>query len=217
MNTETIQLDQTPMMLESQQQPQPMTLMERIRQSSHPLCLVIYMILRVAPIFIYIFGGLFIGFITKKNQFIVTFITIILLVCADFWNLKNIAGRLLVGLRWWNETIPLEGHPGEFENVWVFELADPLRYINPIDSYIFWLLMYAVPAAWVVLAIMAVLKLEFLYLILVAVALSLSCTNCMAFTKCDKFGKANVVANNVMGSVFSQVSDGVFGRFWNRQ
>jgi Eukaryotic protein of unknown function (DUF846) len=31
---------------------------------------------------------------------------------------KNVSGRLLVGLRWWNETGP------DGESVWVFESAD---------------------------------------------------------------------------------------------
>jgi hypothetical protein len=32
-------------------------------------------------------------------------ITIIIIICssADFWVIKNVTGRLLVGLRWWNE------------------------------------------------------------------------------------------------------------------
>jgi hypothetical protein len=33
----------------------------------------------------------------------------------DFWTVKNVSGRLLVGLRWWNE-IKEDG-----ESVWVFE------------------------------------------------------------------------------------------------
>lgn len=208
MSTETVPQDQTT------NQPQPTTFYERISQSSHPVCLVCYMFFRGAPLFIYLFGNLFIGFITKQNQFIFLFITVILLVCADFWNLKNIGGRLLVGLRWWNETIPIENQPGEFENVWVFELADPTRYINPIDSYMFWLLLYVVPVVWGVFAFLALVRFEFLYLILVVVAISLSCTNAMAFTKCDKFGKANLVANDVVGSMFSRVGGNVLGRFW---
>lgn len=212
MESQTIQLDQP----QPQQLAMPTTFMERIRQSSHPFCLVCYMVFRLAPIFEYVFGTLFIGLITQKNQFIFHFILVILMVCMDFWNLKNIAGRLLVGLRWWNETTPVSGRPGEFENVWVFELADPLRYINPIDSYMFWMLLYAVPVAWGVLGILALIKLQFLYLLLVVVALLLSCTNAMAFTKCDKFGKANTVANDVMGSVFSRVGGNMLGRLWGQ-
>ncbi|EGW32403.1 Golgi apparatus membrane protein TVP23 [Spathaspora passalidarum NRRL Y-27907] len=188
----------------------PETWVERIRQSSHPIALLFYMFFRLAPIFIYIFGNFFIGFFTTQNRFILHFITLILLVSADFWNLKNISGRLLVGLRWWNETNPIEGQVGEFENVWVFETADPNRYINPIDSKMFWLLLYGQPIAWGVLGLLAVLKFQFLYLMLIAISISLSVTNALAFTKCDKFGKANSFANDLFsratGSMFSRLN-----------
>ena len=43
---------------------------------------------------------------------------IVLLLAFDFWTVKNVSGRLLCGLRWWNETGP------DGESVWVFESAD---------------------------------------------------------------------------------------------
>ncbi|KAH3685133.1 hypothetical protein WICPIJ_003900 [Wickerhamomyces pijperi] len=141
----------------------------------------------------YILGSLF------TSNYILLFITVILLLAADFWNVKNISGRLLVGLRWWNETDENGG------SIWVFETADPDRYINPIDSKVFWIMLYAAPVAWCVLAFMAVLKFEFISLILVVIAISLTLTNSMAFTKCDKFGKANTIASDV----FSRVTGGI--------
>lgn len=47
-------------------------------------------------IFTYMFWGLF------SNSFIASFVTVVLLLCMDFWTVKNITGRLMVGLRWWN-------------------------------------------------------------------------------------------------------------------
>lgn len=155
----------------------------------------------------YLFGNLILALVTSEGRFILHFIILILLVSADFWNLKNISGRLLVGLRWWNETTVKEGF-SEYENVWVFESADPNRYINPIDSKMFWLLLYLQPVAWVVLAVMAVLKLELLYLILIIISVSLSLTNAVAFTKCDKFGRANVMANDI----FSRATSGILSK-----
>lgn len=53
-----------------------------------------------------------------------------LLLAADFWNTKNVAGRLLVGLRWWNETSP------EGASIWVFETADvSLPKVHDSDFY----------------------------------------------------------------------------------
>lgn len=48
------------------------------------------------------------------------FIIVILLLAADFYYCKNIAGRRLVGLRWWNET----STDNTGESIWVFESPD---------------------------------------------------------------------------------------------
>lgn len=182
---------------------------ERLKQSAHPVCLMFYIFFRSSPLFIYVFGDFILGFITSKNRFVLHFIILILLICADFWNLKNVAGRLLVGLRWWNEVTLVKGSThGDFENVWVFETADPNRYINPIDSNTFWTLLYGQPAAWVFFGIVAVLKFLFLYLLLIIIAVSLSLANAVAFTRCDKLGKANQVAT----SLFSRATGSVFNR-----
>lgn len=53
-----------------------------------------------------------------SNNSVLVFIIVALLLAADFWNVKNISGRLLVGLRWWNETTE------DGQSVWVFESAD---------------------------------------------------------------------------------------------
>ena len=43
------------------------------------------------------------------------FLTVILLLAFDFWTVKNITGRLLVGLRWWNK-VEEDG-----TSTWMFE------------------------------------------------------------------------------------------------
>lgn len=91
------------------------------------------------------------------------FIITILLLAADFYYLKNIAGRRLVGLRWWNEVDPQTG-----ESQWVFESLEPgTRQINPTDSRFFWLALYVQPLWWVLMAVLALIRLQFLWLPLV--------------------------------------------------
>lgn len=86
-----------------------------------------------------------------------------LLLSADFYFLKNIAGRRLVGLRWWNEVDTQTG-----DSQWVFEHSDPaVKTINATDSRFFWMAMYVQPLLWIGLAILAVVKLEFIWLTLV--------------------------------------------------
>lgn len=91
------------------------------------------------------------------------FIITILLLAADFYYLKNIAGRRLVGLRWWNEVDAQSG-----DSQWVFESSDPSsRVINPTDSRFFWLALYVQPVLWVAMAVLALVRLQFLWLPLV--------------------------------------------------
>jgi hypothetical protein len=85
---------------------------------------------------------------------ILVFIITVILLAADFYYLKNIAGRRLVGLRWWNEVNHQTG-----ETHWVFESADPdTRTINATDKRFFWLALYAQPALWIVMGVVAIIK-----------------------------------------------------------
>lgn len=86
---------------------------------------------------------------------VLVFILTLLLLSADFYYLKNIAGRRLVGLRWWNEVDTSSG-----DSHWVFESSDPnIRTISATDKRFFWLSMYITPALWVGLAILAIVRL----------------------------------------------------------
>ena len=67
---------------------------EVISKSSHPLVAAFHIILKIAIVFFY----LVLPFLTA------TFNVLMIVIIAgsvDFWIIKNIAGRLLVGLRWW--------------------------------------------------------------------------------------------------------------------
>lgn len=164
-------------------------------QSSHPFALLIYVGFRVSPIIVYLIGYTLFG-----HNFIFQFIVTILLLSADFWNVKNLSGRLMVGLRWWSETNDLG------ESIWTFESADTERYVNPIDYKVFWMMLYATPAFWIFLALLAFLKLQFLYLTLVILAVTLTATNALAYTKCDKFFKADTSSLGFFGTMLQKIN-----------
>lgn len=110
-----------------------------------------------ASLLVYLFGMLF------TENLVMIFIITILLLAADFYYLKNIAGRRLVGLRWWNEVDPASG-----DSHWVFESSEPgTKTVNPTDSRFFWLAMYAQPVLWIALAVLALVRLKFIWLPLV--------------------------------------------------
>ncbi|KUJ24032.1 golgi apparatus membrane protein-like protein tvp23 [Mollisia scopiformis] len=178
------------------------------RLSSHPITLLCFLGFRISSLLVYLFGLLF-----TKN-FVLIFIITILLLAADFYYLKNIAGRRLVGLRWWNEVNPENG-----ESHWVFESSDPaVKVINATDSRFFWIALYSQPLLWVALAVLAIFKFEFIWLTLVVIALSLTFTNTLAFSRCDKFGQASNFAGGALssGGIATNVASGLIGRFFSR-
>lgn len=63
--------------------------------NSHPYVALFHLLFRSSALLTYILCGWY-------SDYITSFVFVILLLSADFWTVKNITGRLLVGLRWWN-------------------------------------------------------------------------------------------------------------------
>jgi len=74
----------------------------------------------------------------------------------------------MVGLRWWNEVSETGGSDWKFES-----LEEGQRAVNKKDSFVFWTLLYASPVVWCVLGLVAILKLNIDYLLLVIIAVLL--------------------------------------------
>ncbi|KAF6225329.1 hypothetical protein HO133_004321 [Letharia lupina] len=184
------------------------------RLSSHPITLLFFLGFRMSSLLIYLFG---LWFFT--SSFVLVFIVTLLLLAADFYYLKNIAGRRLVGLRWWNEVDTTSG-----DSHWVFESQDrsgdsggPVQ--NATDKRFFWLALYAQPGLWVGLAIFALVRLESpIWLSLNAIALILTITNTLAFSRCDKFSQASTLASSAMysGGIAKTLAGGMFSRLFGR-
>ncbi|OAA82589.1 golgi apparatus membrane protein tvp23 [Akanthomyces lecanii RCEF 1005] len=178
------------------------------RLSSHPITLLTFLGFRISSVLVYFLG------LWVIRSMIMIFIITILLLAADFYYLKNIAGRRLVGLRWWNEVDVSTG-----DSKWVFESSEPgTKTINPTDSRFFWLSLYVQPLLWILLAVLALVRLQFLWLPLVVIALVLTVMNTLAFSRCDKFSQAS----NLAGSAFSStnlagtLASNMVGRFFSR-
>jgi hypothetical protein len=147
------------------------------------------------------------------------FIVCVLLLAFDFWTVKNVSGRLLVGLRWWNEILP------DGSNEWRYECADvharsrtpPLprappprararpraarpatprarraqpsqRRVNSTDSTIFWAGLLVPAVLWCFFALGALLRLNFEWLMIDAVAVGLNGANVLGYMRCRKGG-----------------------------
>ncbi|KAI1188782.1 DUF846-domain-containing protein [Nemania serpens] len=191
--------------MEQPQQPQAGSLSWRL--SSHPITLLTFLAFRISSLFVYLFGLLL---FTKSMVLI--FIITILLLAADFYYLKNIAGRRLVGLRWWNEVDASTG-----DSQWVFESSEPgTKVINATDSRFFWLAMYSQPVLWAALAVLAIASFNFIWLPLVGIALALTITNTLAFSRCDKFSQASNLAGSALysGNLASSIASNMVGRLF---
>ncbi|MCJ1316706.1 Golgi apparatus membrane protein tvp23, partial [Xylographa vitiligo] len=140
--------------MEQQQQPRQGDLSWRL--SSHPVTLLCFLGFRISSLLVYLFGGLFV-----KDNFVLIFILTILLLAADFYYLKNIAGRRLVGLRWWNEVDPASG-----SSTWVFESSPAgAGNSNKTDSRFFWLALYVQPVLWAGLGVLYILSPKWLSIV----------------------------------------------------
>ncbi|KAF4952074.1 hypothetical protein FSARC_12739 [Fusarium sarcochroum] len=191
----------------TQPQPAPGSLSWRL--SAHPITLLTFLGFRISSVLVYFLG------IYVIKSLIMIFIITILLLAADFYYIKNIAGRRLVGLRWWNEVDPQTG-----DSQWVFESSEPgTKTINPTDSRFFWLALYLQPMLWVIMLILALVGLSWLWLPLVCtlnvlspehaldhwiacflIALVLTIMNTLAFSRCDKFSNASSIAGSAFGT-----------------
>ena len=64
---------------------------------THPVAALAHVAFKVAALVVYVVCEWF------NSDFVLNFVTCVLLLAADFWVCKNVSGRLLVGLRYWNE------------------------------------------------------------------------------------------------------------------
>lgn len=101
----------------------------------------------------------------------------------------------------------------------MFESSEPgTKVINATDSRFFWIAIYAQPLFWIALAVVAVFSFKFIWLPLVAIALVLTITNSLAFSRCDKFSQASNIAGSAFngGNLAGSIASNMVGRFFTR-
>jgi len=155
---------------------------------SHPLSLVFLYFFRSAAIAVYVLCGYF------TDNYVLSIVVVVVLLSLDFWNTRNVAGRTLVGLRYWNE-VDEEG-----ESSWVFESRDPTRPANPIDAKMFWIALYAFPLGWLALFIFSLLRFSVSFLPIVILALVFNLTNLLGFSYADRAAQRQWASNALSSS-----------------
>lgn len=181
-----------------------------LARSAHPTVCIFHLLFKSAALLTYILGTLLFS-----SSFVILFVSIILLLAFDFWTTKNISGRLLVGLRWWNEVhdTSTPGKPGATTNKWRFE-SSTTKKSNDFDVRVFWGGIYASTGVWILMALSAMLQLKVQWLLLCAVALVLNGANLVGYIRCDRDAKAKMqrMARTYMASAaVAAVQEGLVG------
>ncbi|KAG6503593.1 Golgi apparatus membrane protein-like protein ECHIDNA [Zingiber officinale] len=173
-----------------------------VENYANPKTCLFHVLFKGAALAFYILSALFI------DSFVIIFVVTVFLAALDFWVVKNVSGRILVGLRWWNE-INEEG-----ESIWKFECLDQesLARMNKKDSWLFWWTLYLTAVAWIFLAIFSLLRFQADYLLVIGVCLTLSIANIVGFTKCRKDAKKQIqqFASQTIASHFTSSLQSAF-------
>lgn len=125
-------------------------------------------------------------------------VTIILLLSCDFWTVKNVSGRLLVGLRWWNQ-VDTDG-----KSHWVFESrkTHSLNTASSAESRIFWLGLIVCPIFWIMFVFSTIFSFKMKWLAVVLMGLVLQWANLYGYVRCKFGGQTNLrnMAQNYLGA-----------------
>jgi hypothetical protein len=158
------------------------------------MAIFFHLLFKSLALFLYIFGNWF------TSNFIFVFVICIILLAFDFWTVKNISGRLLVGLRWWS-VVKDDG-----SNEWIFESLEDMAEISAIDSRIFWGGLYLSPICWSFLFIVCLLRFKLEYMPIVLAAVVLNSANVIGYIKCSSSAKSKMQSMMEQGLAQSTMS-----------
>ncbi|KYB28835.1 putative Golgi apparatus membrane protein-like protein CG5021 [Tribolium castaneum] len=157
---------------------------------THPYVTFFHLAFRGASIVTYLLCEWF------SDSFIASFVTVVLLLSMDFWTVKNITGRLMVGLRWWNYV------DDDGKSHWVFESRK--NRVNEREARIFWMALVITPLLWGVFFITALFWLKLKWMLLIMIALALNGANFYGYFKC-KVGSSESLSSATTNFLRKQV------------
>jgi hypothetical protein len=111
------------------------------------------------------------------DQYLSTFILISILLSADFWNTKNIAGRQLAALRWYSRLNE------DNEEKWCFESSQS-RVPATINVFVFWVGQLVPIVFWIIVFLINVVTLSPFWVFLALFCCVLLIANFGLFLEC---------------------------------
>ena len=118
-----------------------------VTNSNNPFICIFHILFKALAACTYIFSGWIFD-----SVFI--FIAVSIFAVLDFWVVKNVSGRFLVGLRWWT-SLDESG-----KEKWTFESFDTEIKVNPIDSTFFWYGQVLYTLFWSLMLVLKILTLS---------------------------------------------------------
>ncbi|GKT14188.1 Golgi apparatus membrane protein TVP23-like protein [Aduncisulcus paluster] len=148
-------------------------------KTTHPVAIVFMCIFKICGIVFYW---------TKNWLGLIGFILVILCDAFDFWTVKNICGRYLVGLRYWN--IPMSNNTTK----WLFESRSAGAEIGKFDSSWFWIWLWVWPILWLLFGIVNFFGFKLDNLLLNILGIGFGMVNAIGFMKCQGDYKKQIKA-----------------------
>lgn len=147
------------------------------KRSSHPIAAAFHVAFKLFALLFYFFSSWF------ASSFVIVFVVVVIANAFDFWTVKNVTGRLMVGLRWWNDVAE------DGRSTWRYESIDDPSQVSRADYVIFWYSMYLAALSWGVLGFFAMLKLSLEWLLVCIVSFVLIWSNVYQYWNCSKEAK----------------------------
>lgn len=161
---------------------------DMFQRSSHPKVALFHVIFKVAALCLYMLNGMFIGM-----SHVQLFVVCIVMMAFDFWTVKNVSGRLMVGLRWWNES------DENGQSTWRYESIEDQSTVSKIDYSLFWYPMYLAGVLWGVLSVVALFKFNLEATLLCTVCLVLVWSNVYAYWNCSSHARNHMKSAMMQG------------------
>lgn len=169
------------------------------KNSAHPIPCIFHCLFKTIALAVYILSGLL-----NHERFIITTVTCLVFLSMDFWVVKNVTGRLLVGLRWWSQNVGEDGT----EHKWIFESHEDStdKPNNKFDQTFFWTVLYVTPVLWTALFLSTFFRLNLKWLITVLFGMALSTANTYGYYQCSRDQKAKWERMMVRGAEITAFS-----------
>ena len=176
---------------------------QRQGKPQYHVLLLVHFALKFLAFFAYIFRS------ALHLSYISTFVCVLVLLSVDFWLTKNVCGRLLAGLRWWNAA---DAQTGQI--VWKFEAwtHEERQLAHTSQIRLFWTGLIGQQIVWSLLVFTAVVQLKLGWFVLAVIACSLNGSNLYGFIRCRLQRNAEGEQGK-FSSLFSRLTDSFVALF----